>query len=109
MDTILVTDSEENREPSYCENDKNISKLHNLAFLPSSSPASISYNFFHKANTTPKMGQPRFSWHLLPDVFEFWEELTLIVEAFLKELLNTVNISVKIPVKKTNAQKQESK
>lgn len=55
------------------------------------------------------MGQPRFSWHLLPDVFEFWEELTLIVEAFLKELLNTVNISVKIPVKKTNAQKQESK
>lgn len=54
------------------------------------------------------MGEPRFSWHLLPDVFEFWEELTLIVEAFLKELLNTVNISVKIPVKNTEMHKTKN-
>lgn len=48
----------------------------------------------------------KFIWSFLPDVFEAWEELTLIAEAFLEELFNTVNISVKIPVKNTEMYKQ---
>lgn len=51
------------------------------------------------------MGQLKFVCQFLPHILECWKELTLIVEAFLKELLNTVNISVKIPVKNTELYK----
>lgn len=51
-----------------------------------------------------QIGKLKFIWKFIPDIFEFWEDLTLIVEAFLKELLNTVHISVKIPEKKKNTE-----
>lgn len=34
----------------------------------------------------------------LPDVFEGWEELTLVIESLSKEISDTFDISVKIPI-----------
>lgn len=52
--------------------------------------------------------QLKHKYEQLPDVFEGWEELALIIEPFCKEVSDTFDISVKIPTNKVWKSEQKT-